>query len=38
MSLIDAKNFNEVIAFAKQIKKLLVVTKRRKWSYFNKWR
>ena len=27
MSLIDAKNFNEVIEFAKQTKKLLVVTR-----------
>ena len=27
MSLIDAKNFNDVIEFAKQIKKLLVVTR-----------
>ncbi len=27
MSLIDAKNFNEVLAFAKQTKKLLVVTR-----------
>ena len=27
MSLIDAKNFNEVIEFAKQIKKLLVITR-----------
>jgi fructokinase len=27
MSLIDAKNFNEVIEFAKQIKKLLIITR-----------
>ena len=27
MSLIDAKNFNEVLAFAKQTKKLLVITR-----------
>ena len=32
MSLIDAKNFNEVITFAKSLKKLIVVTRSEKGS------
>ena len=32
ISLIDAKNFNEVISFAKQLKKLIVITRSNKGS------
>ena len=32
ISLIDAKNFNEVISFAKQLKKLIVITRSDKGS------
>ena len=33
MSLIDAKNFNDVITFAKQIKKHLIITEGIKVQY-----
>ena len=33
LSLIDAKNFNDVVSFGKKIGKLLVITKRGKRQY-----
>ena len=38
MALIDAKNFKEVIEFAKIIKKLIVITRGEDWcsSYYTK--
>ena len=34
MSLIDAQNFNQVIEFGKSLKKLLVITRRKRLSQY----